>query len=149
MSTKLIMMIISQYIHIPNCYIPKTNTVFYVNYISVKLGRGWGVEKGSTVDAWTTGFELWLEITMYGIKRPGVWVLILSKLFQLPALGRVIYQFFCFRGRDSKTQIFLLEEGMCSALNPRIVQGSTIKWERVVLRKMGNFDFEHPNKNTL
>ena len=41
-----------------------------------------------------------LEIIICRIKRTAGWVLILSKRFQLPGLGWVIYQFLCFWGRD-------------------------------------------------
>ena len=49
---------------------------------------------------------VWLEIIICGIKRTRIWVLILSRLFQHPALKWVIHQFLCFCGRDSSAWIF-------------------------------------------
>lgn len=61
-----------------------------------------------------------------------VWVLILSKLFQLPAFEWIIYLsipfsfFLFFWGRDSSTQIFDwgLSVGVVVSPNPHIVQGT-------------------------
>ena len=63
-----------------------------------------------------------LEITVYRIQRTKVWVLILSKLFLLPALEWVIHQFLCFWGRGSSTRIF----SQASAPHPCFVQASTV-----------------------
>ena len=50
MLTKLIVVIILQYIHIPNPYtpcIPSANTMSYVNYISIQLGELFNKERKS------------------------------------------------------------------------------------------------------
>ena len=67
---------------------------------------------------------IWLAIAICGIKRTRVWVLILSKLFQLPALGWVIYQFICFWSRDNSMKLFNCVGGWHHNLH--VVQGSTI-----------------------
>ena len=67
---------------------------------------------------------VWLEITICEIKRTRVWVLILSKLFQLPAFGWVIYQFICFWGRDNSSR-FSTVWGI-GGPTPHVVQGSTV-----------------------
>ena len=54
-----------------------------------------------------------LESPICGITRARVWVLILSGLFQLPALGWVIYQFLCFWGSESRMWIFDCAGGQC------------------------------------
>ena len=47
-----------------------------------------------------------LEITIRGIKKTIVWVLILPKRFQLRDLGWVMYRFLRFWGRDRSPWIF-------------------------------------------
>ena len=66
-----------------------------------------------------------LENTLRRTTRTRIWVLILSKLFQLPALGWVIYQFLCFQGRENSMQIFH-SLGRVAAFNPHLVQGSVV-----------------------
>ena len=62
----------------------------------------------------------------------GFWDLILSRLSQLPTLEWIIYQFLCFWGRDSTTQIFNCRRwwrggaALWISPNPYIVQGSTV-----------------------
>lgn len=59
-----------------------------------------------------------LEITVCGIKGTRVWVLILSKPFQPPALGWVIYHVLCFWGRDGSTWIwFAIHSAYCCHSN--------------------------------
>lgn len=74
---------------------------------------------------------VWLLITICRIKRTGVRILLLSTLFQLPALGQVIYQFLCFWGRDSSMWIF-----NCCTPNPCIVQGSAADWKEAIFTTM-------------
>ena len=49
---------------------------------------------------------IWLAIAICGIRRTRVWVLILSKPFQLPVLEWVIHPFICFWSRDNSMKIF-------------------------------------------
>ena len=53
-----------------------------------------------------------------------VWVLILSRLFQLPTLGWIIYQLVCFWGRDSSRWIF--HSVRFRTPNPCVIQWSTL-----------------------
>ena len=57
-------------------------------------------------------------------QKSRVWVLILSRLLRLPALGWVLYQFLCFWARDSSMWIFRLCGGRSP--NPCVVQGSAL-----------------------
>lgn len=63
-----------------------------------------------------------LENTSCRTTRTRIWVLILSKLFQLPAPEWVIYQFLCFQGGESSMQIFHSWGGV-AAFNPRWFKG--------------------------
>lgn len=54
-----------------------------------------------------------LEMAISGIKRTGVWILSLSKPFQLPAFGWVICQSLCFWGRKSRTWSFDFGKSQC------------------------------------
>ena len=65
-----------------------------------------------------------LEITICGIKRTRVWVLIRFKLFLLPALQWVIYQFLCLEAEIAACRFStVLGVGIP---NPCVVQRSTV-----------------------
>ena len=80
---------------------------------SLRVEHDWATELKLNWTEVTVGRSLCsITISKDWIKRTKVWILLLCKLFQLPALRAVIYGLFCFWGRDSSMCIFTLWWGL-------------------------------------